>query len=203
MFVALAVVAAHSPAAAAVAGDRPGRALFEQAETKFNLGRFEEALADYQAAYEVEPLPAFLFNIAQCHRNLGDYERAKFFFRRYTTLDPRSPNRAAAERLIVEMDKLAAGQVGEGERAPEASTASLAVPPPAPASAQSERSTSANATAFAPVVQHRSNDTASPPIYRRTWFWIGVAAVAVAGVAAGYVIARDDPQPSLGTIDVR
>ena len=87
-------------ARAAAAGERPGRVLFEQAEAKFNTGRFDEALVDYQAAYDAEPLPAFLFNIGQCYRNMGNYERAQFFFRRYAALDPRSPNRPAAERLI-------------------------------------------------------------------------------------------------------
>ena len=67
-------------AADAPGGDRPGRVLFEQAEAKFNVGRFEEAVVDYQAAYDVEPLPAFLFNIGQCYRNLGNYERAQFFY---------------------------------------------------------------------------------------------------------------------------
>ena len=38
-----------------VFNDTPGRALFERAETKFNVGRFDEALVDYQAAYEIEP----------------------------------------------------------------------------------------------------------------------------------------------------
>ena len=79
------------------------------AETKFNLGRFEEAAADYQAAYEAEPLPAFLFNIGQCYRNLGNYERAQFYFRRYVQLDPHSPNRADAEQLIAEMDRMTEG----------------------------------------------------------------------------------------------
>ena len=101
---------ARPPDGAAASDDaRPGRVRFEMAETKFNLGRFEEAAVDYQAAYEAEPLPAFLFNIGQCYRNLGNYERAQFYFRRYVQLDPRSPNRADAEQLIAEMDRMAAG----------------------------------------------------------------------------------------------
>ena len=67
--------------------ERPGRAFFERGEANFNRGKFDEARADYQAAYEAEPLPAFLFNIAQCYRNLGDFERAQFFYQRYTMLD--------------------------------------------------------------------------------------------------------------------
>ena len=84
---ARAATAAAAIAAAATDNARPGRVRFEMAETKFNLGRFEEAAADYQAAYEAEPLPAFLFNLGQCYRNLGNYERAQFYFRRYVQLD--------------------------------------------------------------------------------------------------------------------
>lgn len=197
IFAALTLVAAVSPAAAA---DRPGRALFEQAETKFNLGRFDEALADYQAAYEVEPLPAFLFNIAQCYRNMGNYERAQFFFHRYVALDPRSPNRPAAERLILEMDRLVAAQAADDSRQVVATKPSLAATEPPPAGT-GERN--AGAIAFGPVVEQRGNQTAPRPVYRRPWLWIGVAAVVVGGVAAVYAVSRDDSHPSLGTIDIR
>ena len=88
-------------------GARPGQALFERAQASFSQGKFDEARADYQAAYDVEPLPAFLFNIAQCYRNMGDYERAQLYFHRYTVREPRGPNRPAAERLAAEMSKLA------------------------------------------------------------------------------------------------
>jgi hypothetical protein len=191
---------ADAPVAAASGNDRPGRVRFEMAETKFNLGRFEEAAVDYQAAYEAEPLPAFLFNIGQCHRNLGNYERAQFYFRRYLGLDPRSPNRADAEHLIAEMDRLA------GER-------NMASPPPslpalpAPASgarADNGRAEDERAHAFAPVVAHKGDTTAGgPPFYRRPWFWVGSAAIVAAAVAAGVLITRDDRQPSLQSIDAR
>src|SRR4051812_48487876 len=107
--VAFVVVVALS-AAAHAEGDPPkggdekeARRLFSKAELSFNVGKFAEALTDYQAAYEAKPLPGFLFNIAQCYRNMGDYERARFFFRRYLTLEPRSPNRRRVESLIDEM----------------------------------------------------------------------------------------------------
>jgi tetratricopeptide (TPR) repeat protein len=80
------------------------RALFDRAEINFNLGNFREAMADYQSAYQAEPLPGFVFNIAQCYRNLDDYDHASFFFRRYLTLDRASPRRGQVEALIVQMD---------------------------------------------------------------------------------------------------
>ena len=38
----------------------------------------------YTAAHDAKPLPALLFNIAQCHRQLGNHERALFFYRRHS-----------------------------------------------------------------------------------------------------------------------
>jgi len=199
VLVAFAVLAAGSPAAAGGAVDnRPGRVLFDQAEAKFNLGRFDEALVDYQAAYEAEPLPAFLFNIGQCYRNLGNYERAQFFFRRYTELDPRSPNRPTAERLIAEMDKLASERAGEGGPDQRQLTPALFA---APSSAAGPAATT---RAIAPIAHQTREEAASPPVYRRTWFWIAVGAVVAGGVAVAFAAAQqDDPRSSLRPIDTR
>jgi tetratricopeptide (TPR) repeat protein len=195
-FLSVVLLAARASAAEeTVARDRPGRALFEQAEAKFNVGRFDEALADYQAAYDVEPLPAFLFNIGQCYRNMGNFERAQFFFRRYTTLDPRSPNRPAAERLIAEMDRLA------DERRATAG----AEPAPAPSLAAPMPADQHPPAAYAPAsVAAKTGDTKARPVYRRAWFWVTVSAVVVAGgVAAALAATQDDPRSSLRPIDAR
>src|SRR5437868_11892187 len=105
LVVALAAAPLATARAEGTDADKEARRLFQKAELSFNVGKFAEALTDYQAAYEAKPLPGFLFNIAQCYRNLGDYERARFFFRRYLTLEPKSPNRRRVESLIDEMTK--------------------------------------------------------------------------------------------------
>src|SRR5215475_11209448 len=46
----------------------------ETADREYKLGRFEQALAEYAAAYELYPVPALLFNIGQCHRYLRHFE---------------------------------------------------------------------------------------------------------------------------------
>jgi len=196
LLVAIAFVGAAPATAAAGGPERPGRARFEMAETKFNLGRFEEAAADYQAAYEAEPLPAFLFNIGQCYRNVGNYERAQFYFRRYVELDPRSPNRGDAEHLIAEMERLGEARRSGGPAPPASSALSLAAPGAAVASEP--------APAFAPSVA-RAGDGADPsrPFYRRPWFWVGSAAVVTGAIVAGIVLTHDDRQPSLRPIDAR
>src|SRR5688572_8188229 len=89
------------------AATRAARHHFQKGEKLFALGRFDEALDQYEQAFEARPLPAFLFNIGQCHRNLGNFEQAIFSFRKYLRQLPDADNREAVEALI---DELAARQ---------------------------------------------------------------------------------------------
>ncbi|MCB9559468.1 MAG: tetratricopeptide repeat protein [Kofleriaceae bacterium] len=86
-------------------GTKAARKHYQQGEKLFALGRFDEALVAYEAAFEAKPLPGFLFNIGQCHRNLGDLESAIFSFRKYLKLDPDADNRDAVESLIEELQQ--------------------------------------------------------------------------------------------------
>ena len=83
---------------------RTARRHFDKADKLFALGRFDEALEQYEKAFDAKPIPDFLFNIGQCYRNLGDYEAAIFSFRKFLTLDPETPRRAAVEQLIDELE---------------------------------------------------------------------------------------------------
>lgn len=184
------MILAAAPLLVLLAAADPGaaRALFDRAEVKFNLGNFEAAAADYQAAYELDHRPALLFDVGQCYRNLGKYERARFFYRRYLTLDPRSPNRRETERLIDLMT----------ERLQQPATAT-------PGAALAARDPSPSQAAFAPSLprgEAQPADARARPVYQRTWFWVCVAGVVAGGVAAGLLLSRDDPHGSLPSIDV-
>ena len=74
----------------------------ERAEVQYKLGRFDEALEGYSRAYELVNAPGLLFDIGQCHRNLGSYERAIFFFQEYLREETRPERRALANQLIAE-----------------------------------------------------------------------------------------------------
>jgi tetratricopeptide (TPR) repeat protein len=80
------------------------RALFQKAETHFKLGEFKNALPLYKRAYRAKALPAFLFNIGQCHRYLGNCTKAEFFFQQFLAQVPHSPH-ATTIRTIVEQCK--------------------------------------------------------------------------------------------------
>ena len=80
------------------------KAAVAQAQIDYKLGRFEAALDGYRRAYELFQVPVLLFDIGQCHRNLGNPEKAKFFFEGYlreeTRMDPE--RRHLTEELIAE-----------------------------------------------------------------------------------------------------
>jgi len=203
--------AAVAAPASATAGEKASRELFQRAEKSFNLGRFPEALADYQAAYEAKPLPAFLFNIAQCYRNMQSYERARFFFRRYLALDPKTTNRRLVEDLIAEMtrelDKSEKSEKAEqAEKSDDSLAAPVALAAPAPVAAPPPLPPQpAPASTPALALERQVPQAAeSRPVYKRWWFWTGAGAIIAAGTIAAILLARPgNPQGSLPSIDAR
>jgi tetratricopeptide (TPR) repeat protein len=71
----------------------------------YNLGRFSEALAEYEAAYLAVQDPPFLFNIAQCHRKMGNNKDALESYRSYLRVAPAAPNRAEVQKRISELER--------------------------------------------------------------------------------------------------
>ena len=74
MRLSLAVVlllAASLLARPAWAEDRAqARALYEEGMTHYNVGEYRKALDAFKRAYYAKADPAFLYNMAQCHRQL-------------------------------------------------------------------------------------------------------------------------------------
>jgi tetratricopeptide (TPR) repeat protein len=163
------------------------RALFEKARRQYEVGQFEEALDNFSLAYERAPLPGFLFNIGQCHRNLGHPQRATFAFRQYLRLAPDAPDRAAVEKLIQDLEserKAKASAV-----VTQTSTMAVASPPmppiPLPIVPPQEPSNGMQTgLTYAPDPE-LEQDT---PVYERWWFWTAIA-VGAAAVVGGTIAA--------------
>jgi tetratricopeptide (TPR) repeat protein len=71
----------------------------------YNLGRFAEALSEYEAAYLAIQDPPFLFNIAQCHRKMGNNKEALESYRSYLRVAPAAPNRTEVQKHISELER--------------------------------------------------------------------------------------------------
>jgi tetratricopeptide (TPR) repeat protein len=151
------------------------KALFEQAEVHFNVGEFQKALSLYSKAYKTKQLAAFLFNIAQCHRYLKNYERAIFFYKRFLSQKPDTPHRGMVEGFIEQCKK-----AKEAERQPEVPASQPASQPPAPPATISFE----EAAREAPAVQDK-------PSSALLWTGIAVSAALLAGGAVTAVIANN------------
>src|SRR5919204_38140 len=59
------------------------RGLYEKGQRQYALGHFGEARQLFESAYQAKAAPALLFNIAQCHRKLGDLREAAALYRSF------------------------------------------------------------------------------------------------------------------------
>lgn len=93
-----------APTAADPARRAPAKKLAQQATRKYNAGQYRAALEGYTRSYDTFPAPGLLFNIAQCHRGLGDHGAALRAYEAYLRERPDAPNRALVEELMAEQD---------------------------------------------------------------------------------------------------
>jgi tetratricopeptide (TPR) repeat protein len=54
----------------------------------FNAGRYPDAIAEYETAYELGKRPSMMFNIARSYHLAGDHPQALEYYRKYIELDP-------------------------------------------------------------------------------------------------------------------
>lgn len=178
------------------------KAAVAQAQVDYQLGRFEAALEGYRRAYELVQLPVLLFDMGQCHRNLGNAERAKFFFEGYlrdeTRMDPE--RRHVVEDLITEsaavLDRQRAAAAAATAKAADAAKRR----PPARPRIRLE---AVDDTASSGLGLRAAAPESSPSdrsIFRRWWFWTTLGALALAGGAAYYVTGEPRLIPPTGTV---
>src|SRR5919201_4779589 len=81
------------------------RSLYERGQRQYELGHFAEARQLFEAAYEAKAAPALLFNIAQCHRKLGDLRSAASLYRSFLRADPENRGAALARDLLQQVEE--------------------------------------------------------------------------------------------------
>lgn len=110
---------------------------YQKATAFFDLGKYQEAIKEFEAAYEAKNDPAFLYNLAQAHRLAGNPEQALRFYRTYLRRNPNPPNRADIDDRIKQLEKLVE-QKAASQNSPPKETIQPSLPaPPAAAGAAS------------------------------------------------------------------
>ncbi len=85
----------------------PKAAAKKEAQKQFDLGRkyqdlgkFDEAVAEYQRAYDLVPAPPMLFNIGQAYRLKGDARKALEFYEKFLGVQPNGAGTSEARKHI-------------------------------------------------------------------------------------------------------
>jgi len=189
---------------------KKAKKIFTQAQMQYRLGRFVRARKLYEKAYELLPLPGFLYNIAQCHRMEKRHERAIYFYKSYLSAQSAARNRDLVLVLISKCEdqvrlikKRQADALNrnrtEAERRRAERLARLRL------QAQLAAARRTPTTRYLPPKR-----PAPKPLVKQWWFWTsiagGVVALVVTGLAVGLTTSRgpgDWTPTSLGLLDRR
>lgn len=164
------------------------RAAFRLANQHYSLGEYQEALAAFKEAYRNYEDPSFLFNIAQCQRQLDQRAEAIRAYRMYLVYAPDASNRDEVRQLI-----------GRLERELEAERATKAAPPPGvqppstqpvaePSPARVETAKSPTSSTPSLTLTAASAPRRETPTYKKWWVWTLVGVAVAGGAAAGLAV---------------
>ena len=102
---------------------------YQRGTTYYDLGKYDDAIKEFEAAYHLKNDPAFLYNLAQAYRLVGNNERALHFYRTFLRYVPKSPKRAEIEDRIKALEQQqATGSKPMGTTPPPPGTTTT--PPP-------------------------------------------------------------------------
>lgn len=183
----------------ALASDKLAREHYLRGERYYAEGDYEAAIPEFQEAYDLSGRPKLLFNLANTHERLGNYEEALEVLRRYAKTVPEFEHDSVARR-IRNLEKRA------DEKAQRVRDAT---PPPRPITPTSETS---------PTPLQTNLETTQPKPAASTptlgWVLVGTGVALAAGGATSGVLAlraRNDaealcqqgrcPEGAQGSID--
>jgi len=104
---------------------------YERGTKFYDIGKYDEAIREFEAAYEAKSDPAFIYNLAQAHRLAGHNQEALQLYRNYLRYVPNPPNRADIDERIRGLERAIAERSATGTATPPASGPS---PQPGPTS---------------------------------------------------------------------
>jgi tetratricopeptide (TPR) repeat protein len=98
---------------------------FGEGKTKYAKGNYADAANDFKRAYDLDPDPAYLFNLAQAYRLADDCVNAEPRYRKFLEVVPNPPNKEAVQGWLDEAKKCAASKAPPPPKDP-------VLPPPPP-----------------------------------------------------------------------
>src|ERR1700748_2225155 len=98
---------------------------FDKGQTFFDMGQYERAIHEFEIGYRLQPLPLFLFDIANVARVAGLNDKAIEYFRKYLQAtqgadEADAPERGEARRRLAALKSQPAGHGGKPNAAKRA-----------------------------------------------------------------------------------
>ncbi len=82
-----------------------GDDLFKQSAEHYKRGEFEQAAALLERAYELDPQPVLLYNLARAYENSGTWTKAIDAYERFLQEEPDAADRVAIKKRIAVLRK--------------------------------------------------------------------------------------------------
>jgi tetratricopeptide (TPR) repeat protein len=130
---------------------RLAREHFEKGTRLYEIGHLDEAIKEYEAAYQIKNDPALLYNLAQAHRLAGHLPQALFNYRSYLHRVPEASNRAEVEGRIAELERRIEQSQTEAKPEPTEPIPSPPTKPPEPQEPAVQPSAAAAVVSSPPV----------------------------------------------------
>jgi len=157
----------------------------------YNISDFAAALEEFRRAYLVKADPAFLFNIAQCQRQMSRYDEAAKTYRAFLreAQGIGDAQRDQVKALVAQMEQAARDAQARAAQPPTGTTPPGGAPAP-------EEHTVASGPPPAPSPAPQPAPPAPPerartPLYKKWWLWttVGIVAAGAVGVSVGVGVA--------------
>lgn len=163
----------------------------------YNLRKFQEAIAEYEAGALIEPAPVFDYNLAQANRQAENYRAALWYYERY--MSETDPPAVVREAVIADIAEMKARLEDKAPRTPTD-------PNPSPAPPVSNAQAPAVQRAPVGAVDTSANQDrlrVEPRPRHPDWIGWSVMATGVAGLGVGayllYDASRLDDQSASST----
>ena len=190
--VVMPLVAAAQPTTA----EETSRAHFTRGKSLAASRKFADAYREFEAGYRASPKPAFLFNMGEAARGMGDVVKARVAYERFLAAEPSGQVAETARKRLAELGPV----VGPAPAPPPGPLAPWepTVPTPTQAAVRIE-------AAPPPTVVVRSEThVEARPLWKKWPLWAAVGGVIAAGIVVGAVVTRDgEPSCDAGCIDFR
>jgi tetratricopeptide (TPR) repeat protein len=160
------------------------RSHYDRGKALAAAGNLADAYREFEAGYNADPRPAFLFNMGEAARSMGDAVKARAAYERFLAVEPSGETADTARKRLAELRPAAAPAP-----APRPTTVPpphpITVPPPSVVAANVEATSEANRVSASPPPDE------DRPLWKKWPVWAGVAGLVAAGIIISIVATRD------------